>query len=491
MSAGVHAAVDLGAESGRVVLGRYDGRTLALEERARFPNRGVRLPDGLYWDALGLYAQVLDALRGLRLRSVGVDSWGVDFGLLDGTGTLVANPLHHRDGRGAAAMGRAFERVPPERIYDVTGIQFMPINTVYQLLALEGTPALARAERMLLVPDLLGHWLTGEVVAEATNASTTQLLAVRTGDWARPLIEELELPGALFPPVVEAGSVLGPVRAAVAEETGVGGASVVAVASHDTAAAVVAVPTVDPGSAAYISSGTWSLVGVELDSPVVTAAAREANLTNERGFGGTIRLLKNVMGLWLAQEVRRDWPEGEPPAYDAFPGLAASAPAGGPLFDPDAPELLTPGGMPGRIAALCRESGQEPPGSVAALLRAIFESLACKYRLVLDRIDAVTGRRTEVVHVVGGGARNDFLCRLTASVTGRRVVAGPAEAAALGNLLVQLHAFGELGSPAEMRELARRSAALVEYEPDHALGAELYERFSALVGSRTLQEAAT
>lgn len=483
MSDVVQLAFDLGAESGRAVLGRYDGQTLEIEELARFPNRPVRLPDGLYWNALGLYGDivaVLGAHRDRRLRSIGIDSWGVDFGLLDATGTLVANPLHHRDGRGAAAMEKAFERVSAERIYERTGIQFLPINTVFQLLALEGTPALANAQRLLLIPDLLGYWLTGEACAEATNASTTQLLDVFSGDWARTLIEELGIPRRLFPPVVEAGSVLGPLRRAIVEETGLASIpSTVAVASHDTASAVVAVPA--RVGAAYISSGTWSLVGIELEQPVVDTAAREANLTNERGFGGTIRLLKNVMGLWLVQECRRAWRDGEPPSYERIVEMAAAAPLGGPLFDPDDPQLLVPGDMPTRIRAACKRAGGALPEGPGPLFRAIFESLACKYRFVLDQIEATSGRRVDVVHVIGGGAQNLLLCSLTASVTGRAVLAGPIEAAALGNLLVQLHAFGELASLTEMRQLVRQSTQLVEHEPDHALGADLYERFQATV----------
>jgi rhamnulokinase len=484
-------AFDLGAESGRAVLGRYDGRKLEVEEPVRFPNRPVRLPDGLYWDVLGLYGEILAALhslRDIRPRSIGVDSWGVDFGLLDATGALLGNPLHHRDGRSAAAMEKAFDRVPAERIYEQTGIQFMPINTVFQLLALEGAPALANAQQLLLIPDLLGYWLTGEACAEATNASTTQLLDVRLGDWAGSLIEELQLPRRLFPPVVEAGAVLGPLRGSVVEESGVASIpAAVVVASHDTASAVVSV-SAGP-DAAFISSGTWSLVGVELEAPVLGPAARDANLTNERGFGGTILLLKNVMGLWLVQECRRAWPDGMAPGYDALADMAAAAPPGGPLFEPDDPKLLSPGDMPSRIRALCERGGRAGPDGMGPLLRAIFESLACKYRLVLDQIEAASGRRVDVVHVIGGGARNALLCSLTASVTGRTVLAGPPEAAAIGNLLVQLHAFDEVASLREMRELARRSTRLVEYEPDRRLGAELYDRFLATIASTQPQEA--
>jgi rhamnulokinase len=490
-SAPLQVAFDLGAESGRAVVGRFDGTDLTLSETRRFPNRPVRLPGGLYWDALGLYTELCTSLAGLegmgRIRSVGVDSWGCDFGLVDRDGALVSNPLHHRDGRGGAMTAKAFARVPAEEIYEATGIQFLPFNTLYQLLALDESGGLDAAETVLLIPDLLVYWLTGERHAEATNASTTQLLDVYTGSWASGLMSRLGLPESLFPGVIEAGSVIGGLLPHAAEAARVPAPTpVVAVASHDTGSAVVAVPFDTGSRAAYISSGTWSLVGVELDAPVVTAEARAANLTNERGFAGSIRLLKNVMGLWLVQECRRAWsPESSAPSYADMAELARRAPAGGPLFDPDAPELLAPGDMPARIRAVCEQCGQDAPDSDAVLIRAVFESLACKYRLVLEEIERVTGRPIEVVHVIGGGARNEFLCRLTAEVTRRPVLAGPVEAAALGNVLVQLRAFGEIGSLAEMRDLVRRSSEIHTYEPGPGTAWEaVYERFLAVAGRR-------
>jgi rhamnulokinase len=486
VSDSVQVAFDLGAESGRAVVGRFDGRRVELEEARRFENRAVRLPDGLYWDALGLFAELCSSLgevgaAGAAVRSVGVDSWGCDFGLLDRTGALIASPLHHRDGRGAEGMESAFARVPAAELYEATGIQFLPFNTVFQLLALEDSPRLAAAETLLLVPDLLGFWLSGERVVEATNASTTQLLDVQTGEWARGLIDRLRIPPGLFAEVKAPGEVIGGLLPHVAEATRLPESTpLVTVASHDTASAVVAVPF-EPGSrAAYISSGTWSLVGVELERPIVSDAARAANLTNERGFGGSIRLLKNVMGLWLVQECRRAWiAEGAAQTYADMAELAVNAPPGGPLFDPDLPELLAPGNMPARIRAVCEQCGQLAPGDRDVLVRAVFESLACKYRLVLEEIEQVTGTSIDVVHVIGGGARNEFLCRLTANIARRPVLAGPVEAAALGNVLVQLHTFGELGSAAEMRELVRLSAGIRVFEPDpDASGWEsLYDRF--------------
>jgi rhamnulokinase len=491
VSGPAHVAFDLGAESGRAMVGRFDGDRLELEEVRRFPTPSVRLPDGLYWDALGVFAQLTAGLAEVRasgevVRSVGIDSWAVDFGLLDGRGALIANPLSYRDGRGASFMPEALSRVPAAEIFSTTGIQFLPINTLFQLLALE--EVLERAETLLLMPDLLAYWLTGERHAEATNASTTQLLDARRGDWAQELIERLGLPGRIFPAVVQPGSILGGLLPHVAEATRLRRSTpVTAVASHDTASAVVAAPLASP-TAAYISSGTWSLVGVELIEPVLTPRALASNLTNERGFGGRVRLLKNVMGLWLLQECRRAWlREGDVPEYGELAALAAAAPSGA-LFDPDLPELLAPGDMPARIRAACARAGHELPEERPALVRAIFESLACRYRQVLDEIEEVTGRAIDTVHVIGGGSQNAFLCRLTANLSRRVVLAGPVEAAALGNVLVQLHAFGDVGSLAEMRELVRRSTKLEVFEPDPAADrwTALYERFRTVVESEVL-----
>ncbi len=462
-------AVDLGAESGRVIGGTFDGSRLELDELRRFSTRCVRLPDGLYWDVHGLYAEIVDALAaqsGTEVRSIGIDSWAVDFGLVDRRGALVHNPLSYRDGRGATAVDGVLAQVPFDELYEITGIQLLPINTLFQLRSL---PQVAAAEALLLLPDLLGFWLTGERLAEETNASTTQLLDARTGDWAWELIDRLGFPRHLFPPVVAPGTVRGGILPYVAEATGLPAATpVVTVASHDTASAVVAAPLAGDG-AAFISSGTWSLVGVELPAPVLSRAAREANLTNERGFGGTTRLLKNVMGLWLLQECRRAWNrDGHSIAYGDFSALAESASTSF-LFDPDLSELLTPGDMPRRICAAASSATEE----VAVVARSIFESLACKYRTVIEQLEAVTGRPIHTINVIGGGARNAYLCRLTADVSGRVVVAGPEEASALGNLLVQLSAFGDVGSLGEMRDVVRASSTLVHVragQPSWQLG---------------------
>ena len=486
MSDSVQVAFDLGAESGRAIDGRFDGQLLRLSEARRFANRAVRLPDGLYWNALGLFDEICSTLAeihatGAAVRSIGIDSWGCDFGLIDCDGALVSNPLHHRDGRGATAMAEAFGRVSSDEIYEITGIQFLPFNTLFQLVALEGTPRLDAAETLLLIPDLLCYWLSGRRVAEATNASTTQLLDVQSGRWSESLISRLGIPGTLFPDVIAPGDVVGGLLPHVAERTRLPASTpVIAVASHDTASAVVAVPFEPGRTAAYISSGTWSLVGVEVDTPFVSGQARLANLTNERGFAGSIRLLKNVMGLWLVQECRRAWvAEGASPSYADMAELAEQAPPGGPLFDPDLPELLAPGDMPARIRDVCDRRAELAGDERSVLIRAVFESLACKYRLVLEQIERVTGVPIDVIHIIGGGARNELLCGLTANVARRPVIAGPVEAAAIGNIVVQLRASGELGSLDEMRALARSSTVVRTYEPDgHASQWEaLYDRF--------------
>jgi rhamnulokinase len=473
------AAVDLGAESGRVVRGRFEGESVSLEIAHRFANRPVQLPDGLRWNLLGLFAEVLDGLRKLDrpLGGVGIDAWGVDYALLDARGQVLGLPFHYRDPRTRGMVARAHARVPKADLYAVTGIQTLAINTIFQLLADEESAALARAARIALVPDLISLWLCGELANEVTNASTTGLLDARTASWARQLIASLGLPSAPFAPdPVEAGTTLGP---ALAQHDLPRDVPVHAVASHDTASAFVAAPLRSP-RAAILSSGTWSLLGVELDAPVMTAEARDFNLTNERGVDGTTRLLRNVMGLWLVQECSRRWGL----SYDELHALAAKARPDVPLFDPDDERFLTPGDMPARIAAACGELGQAPPDGPGEVVRSALTSLACKYRLVVDQLERVTGRDIEVLHVIGGGARNRLLCGLTADLLGRPVLAGPVEATALGNVLVQARAVGELGSLADMRAVAAASADPTVFEPaaDRAAADAGYERFLVLTG---------
>ena len=468
-----YAAVDLGATSGRVLTGSLRDGRVELAEVRRFENRPVRLPDGLRWNLLHLFTECLAGLRRAGdLAGVGVDTWGVDYALLDGEGRVLGLPFHYRDERTEGMPARAFERMPAAELYGVTGIQTLPINTVFQLLADEGSAALDAAARIALVPDLLAFWLCGELANERTNASTTGLLDARSGEWARGAIARLGLPERLFGPLAEPGTALGPLL----PHHDLGDAPVHTVASHDTASAFAAVPLRDE-HAAVLSSGTWSLLGLELPEPVLSAAARDANLTNERGIDGTTRLLKNVMGLWLLEESRRAWDD---PPYEELHRLAEEETGELPLFDPDDEALLRPGDMTQRIAAACEAGGQAAPREVGAVVRSILVSLACKYRWTLERLEAVTGREVHRIHVVGGGARNALLCRLTADLCGREVLAGPVEATALGNVLVQARAAGELGSLGELRDVAAAAADPVVHEP--AGDDETDQRFLAVTG---------
>jgi rhamnulokinase len=461
---GMFAAVDLGASSGRVMAARVGPERLDLREVHRFPNRPVRTAGTLHWDVLGLYAGALDGLRAAghdvgRLDGVGIDSWAVDYGLLDADGALLGNPLHYRDERHATAVAAVHEVVPPDELYRINGLQHLPFNTVFQLAAARGTAQLTVARRLLLIPDLLAHWLTGTVGAEITNASTTGLLDASTRQWAGELAERLGLPADLLPPLRQPGDRLGELRDDVLEEAGLAGpVPVIAVGSHDTASAVVGVPAATDRFA-YVSCGTWSLVGVELDKPVLTEESRLAGFTNELGVDGTVRYLHNVMGLWLLQESQRTWAAA---GLDAdLPGLLAAAaeiPAFTAIVDADDPRFLPPGDMPARIAEICAETGQPPPQSTAATVRCILDSLALAYRRAIRRAAELSGREIEVVHLVGGGARNTLLCQLTADACGLPVMAGPVEAAALGNALVQARAGGVLaGGLAELRALLRQT----------------------------------
>jgi len=483
-----YVAIDLGAESGRVQLGTLAGGRVALEEVHRFGNGAVSLPTGLHWDVLGLQREVVRGLAlaarraGGRVDGIAVDAWGCDYGLLDRDGELLGNPYHYRDHRTDGVMARVLTRIPRADVYRTTGIQFMPFNTLFQLVAARGTAALEGAATLAMIPDLIAYWLCGRLAGERTAASTTQLLDVRRREWARDLAARVGIDPSILPPLVDAGTPLAPLRATVAAEAGLDPApQVIAVGGHDTASAVVAVPA-RGRDFAYLSSGTWSLLGMELDAPATGPEALAANLTNEGGVTGTIRLLRNVMGLWLVQECRRQWArEGADYTYDELHRLAAAAPDGGPLIDPDDPSLLHPGDMPARIAALCEASGQPAPRGPGATVRCALESLACTYRLVLERIERVAGRRAAVVHVVGGGARNAMLCQLAADVLERPVHAGPVEATALGNVMTQALAQGRVGSLEEIRAVVAGSVAPTVYEPSADRG-ELFARFLAVTG---------
>lgn len=486
----VLVAVDLGAQSGRVALGRFDGARLAVEEVHRFPNVPVRVRGTLHWDVLGLYAEVLDGLRaaaGLtEVDSVAVDSWGVDFGLIDRAGRLAQNPVHYRDSRRAAAVDRVLARVTPRELYLRTGIQLLPINTIFELAAMAGEsdPALDTAEQLLLIPDLFQYWLSGSRTTEFTNATTTQCLDAQTGGWATDLLERLDIPSRLLPEIVAPATRLGPVLDEVSAETGLGSATVVAAATHDTAAAVAAVPLRGDGSA-FLSVGTWSLVGVESREPVISDASYEANLTNEGGVAGTRRILRNVAGLWLLHECRRAWAlGGRDYEHEELLALARSAPPLRSFVDPNDASFAEPGEMPAKIAGYCSSTGQDTPREVGAIVRCILESLALKHAESVDLISRVTGRQLDDLHVVGGGANNELLCAWTAEAADRRVLAGPAEATLVGNMLVQAIALGEISSLDDARDVVGASFSPAVYEP-HGLEAwhEARERFAALTGA--------
>jgi rhamnulokinase len=480
-------AVDLGAQSGRVAVGRFDGERLAVSEVHRFENVPVRTRGTLHWDILRVYGDVLDGLRAARretgsVDSLGVDSWAVDFGLLDRQGRLVQNPVHYRDARRANAVERVLAEIPAHELYERTGIQLIPINTVFELAAMaaEGDPALDVAETLLLIPDLLHYWLGAPPVAEFTNATTTQCLDPRTGTWARDVIERLGIPARLFPDVVPPATMLGPAAA----EIELGAARIVAGATHDTAAAVAAVPFRRPGSV-YISAGTWSLVGLEVDRPVIDERTRAANLTNEGGVAGTFRLLRNVTGLWLVHECRRTWElEGRRYGFDELVSLAQEAPPLRAFVDPNDPVFAEPGDMPQRVRDFCTATGQPVPENPAAVIRCILESLALEHARAIDLLREATGASPSEVHVVGGGARNNLLCRWTADAAGLPVVAGPAEATVIGNLVVQAIALGELASLEEARSVVRASFEQTVHEPqDSAAWREARERQVQEVGA--------
>jgi rhamnulokinase len=486
------AAVDLGASGGRVMVGRAGPGRLELAQAHRFANEPVTAGGTLHWDILRLYAGVLDGLRAAArsapLASIGIDSWGVDYGLLDAAGVLLGNPVHYRDARTDGALARLAAAIPPAELYAVTGIQQLPINTVCQLTAAAGTPQLAAARTLLLIPDLIGYWLTGEIGTELTNASTTQLFDVRAQSWSAEVLARTGIPPGLFTALRRPGDTVGELRPEVASAMQGNGSSwpsavaqpgqrggmpkVVAVGSHDTASAVVGVPAAGRDFA-YISCGTWSLVGMELDQPVLTEASRAANFTNETGIDGTIRYLRNVMGLWVLQESMRAWAAaGHPAELGPLLEQAAAEPAFSAVIDVDDPAFLPPGDMPGRIAAACRRTGQLVPASPAATVRVILDSLALAYRRALADAAELSGQPVTAVHIVGGGARNTLLCQLTADACGLPVIAGPVEAAALGNVLVQARALG--AAPADlagMRALLRQTQPLARYEPSGQAGA--------------------
>lgn len=475
MSAAHVIAIDLGASSGRVMDAAFDGAQLSLREAHRFPNTPVQTPTRLHWDVLRLWHEItqgIDAVAGAA--SIGLDCWGVDYALLDSAGELLANPVHYRDPRTDGAMEWVFQRMPRREIFARTGIQFMPLNGLYQLAAgiRDGSPELENAATLLTIADLFNYWLTGSKTCEFTEATTLQLVNAGQGDWDRELMRAVGIPADILAPIVMPGARLGKYA----------GINVVAPACHDTGSAVVAVPATH-GHIAYLSSGTWSLLGLELAEPILSDAAYAANVTNEGGYGGTWRFLKNIMGLWLADQCRATWAaQGRDYSFDQLTAMVKAAPRFRSFIEPDDAVFLAPGDMPGRIGDFCARTGQAKPESDAEIMAVVYASLAYKYRYVLEQLCAVSGRAVEALHIIGGGSRNATLNQMTADATGRSVIAGPAEATAAGNAIVQLIALGELGSVDEARAMLSESADLRTYEPrDSAAWDEHYPRFCALV----------
>jgi len=483
-------AIDLGASSGRGIIGAYNGNTITLDEIHRFPNDPVHAAGGFWWDTLRLLHEIktaiLNSTHAGGVETIGIDTWGVDYGYLDKNGALLANPYHYRDTRTENITEYVFKRLPWEELYGVTGIQSMNFNTVYQIAAdLRDRPwVVENADKLLLMPDLLGYFLTGEKRSEYTISSTGALLDAAKRDFAFDLLDKLGIRRSLFCPITEPGAVLGGLLPGVGEETG-SSAKVINIASHDTASAVLSVPA-EGEDFLYISSGTWSLMGIESKIPVISDASRNYGFTNEGGAFGTYRILKNIMGLWLEQESRRQWKrEGISVSFDELSAMALASKPLQSIINPDDESFSPAGDMPGRIREYCRRTGQHVPENMGEIVRCIFESLALRYRWTAEKLEQLTGRRYPVINIVGGGTKEEMLSQFAADASGRTVCAGPVEATALGNISMQLIAAGELADLSEARRVIRSSFEIKTYQPDTASKAawdEGYTRFLSLIG---------
>ena len=469
-------AIDLGAESGRVLRVGFDGSRFHFEQLHRFPNIPVMAGGTLYWDVLRQWHDIITGIEaaGPQIAGMGIDTWGCDFALLDRDGALLGNPVHYRDARTQGLSDYVYELVPRRAVFERTGIQFLPLNTLFQLASLvrAHSPQLAAAEHFLPFPNLFNYWLTGDMRSEFTHVSTTQFYNPRARDWDYETLEAIGAPTHIFGEIIQPGTRLGVWR----------GIPVFAPASHDTGSAVVGVPAAG-NDFAYLSSGTWSLIGLEVDEPVISDAAFAANVTNEGGVGGTFRLLKNVAGLWLAQQCRATWAAaGRTLGYDQLTEEARQAQPFRSLIDPDDPRFIPPGDMPARIRDFCRESDQPLPESVGEIMRCVYESLALKYRQALERLFTVSGAPVAQLHIIGGGSQNSLLNQMTADATGLPVVAGPVEATALGNAIVQFIALGELKDVAEARAVLADTLGTESCEPrPDERWQQAYERFCALL----------
>jgi rhamnulokinase len=481
-------AFDYGASSGRAILGQFDGSRLTLDEIHRFSNDPVFVSDSLYWDILRLFYEMKQGIlkaaahSGKDISSIGIDTWGVDIGLLDKDGKLLGNPLHYRDSNTEGMMEKVFRIVPDHEVYERTGIQFQPFNTLYQLFSLQSANShlLKNASTMLFIPDLLRYFLTGEKTCEYTIASTSQMINADKGSWDTELLDKLNIPTDILPEIINPGNITGKLTEKLSRELIVGQIPVVAVAEHDTGSAVISVPSLDETSA-YLSSGTWSLLGVESPKPVINKMTFGTNYTNEGGYNRSTRLLKNIMGLWIFQECKRAWDkEGTPMSFGELTDLAYSARPFAAFIDPDDNSFYSPGGMPDKIRSYCEKTGQPVPVSKAEIVRCIMESLALKYRMAVEELEQIVGYKISSIHIVGGGSKNTILSQFTANATNKRIIAGPVEATAIGNILVQLIAMKEIKNLNEGRELVRNSFSLKEYLPQENWD-EAYSRFLNII----------
>lgn len=481
-------AFDFGASSGRAIIGCFDGDKITLEEVHRFSNDPVSVGGTVYWDVLRLFYEIKQGIIKAKIAggfdSIGIDTWGVDFGLIDSEGKLMENPVHYRDARTVGLVDEAFKTMPKEKLYGITGIQFMELNTLFQLISLKKYRPwmLERADKMLFMPDLFGYMLTGKMCAEYSIASTSQLIDLDKRTWSKEILDAFGIKESVFAPLVQPGTVLGELSKEICEECGVDPVPVISVCGHDTQSAITSVPCED-GDFAFLSSGTWSLFGTELDKPIVNETSMNINITNEGGFDGSTGFLKNIIGLWLIQESRRQWKrEGKEYSYADLEKLALAAEPFKCFIDPDAPEFVPHGNIPERVREFCRKTGQYVPETVGEIMRCIHESLAMKYRLTFEKLRECTERDYPVIHVIGGGTKDGLLCQMTANSCDRTVKAGPIEATVMGNVAVQLMSDGSVKNIGQARKIVADSSELKTFEPkDTDKWAGAYEDFLKVV----------
>lgn len=481
-------AFDFGASSGRAIIGCFDGDKITLEEVHRFSNDPVSVGGTVYWDVLRLFYEIKQGIIKAKIAggfdSIGIDTWGVDFGLIDSEGKLMENPVHYRDARTVGLVDEAFKTMPKEKLYGITGIQFMELNTLFQLISLKKYRPwmLERADKMLFMPDLFGYMLTGKMCAEYSIASTSQLIDLDKRTWSKEILDAFGIKESVFAPLVQPGTVLGELSKEICEECGVDPVPVISVCGHDTQSAITSVPCED-GDFAFLSSGTWSLFGTELDKPIVNETSMNINITNEGGFDGSTGFLKNIIGLWLIQESRRQWKrEGKEYSYADLEKLALAAEPFKCFINPDAPEFVPHGNIPERVREFCRKTGQYVPETVGEIMRCIYESLAMKYRLTFEKLRECTERDYPVIHVIGGGTKDGLLCQMTANSCDRTVKAGPIEATVMGNVAVQLMSDGSVKNIGQARKIVADSSELKTFEPkDTDKWAGAYEDFLKVV----------